>query len=165
MRVLRDDSPAQRPVDILIVDDSAADAELTGLALRRVKPAPRTLWLPDARDALDYLLRKGAHRARAPGLPYLVLSDIHMPDLSGHQFVKRVREHASLRGLPVVLVSGSADEEDVRRSYRCGATGHLPKLVDFEDFTAQLTDVARYWLTINRFPRDWSSHPTPSRRR
>jgi two-component system response regulator len=110
--------------------------------------------LSDAEDALDYLLRKGAHRARAPGLPFLVLSDIHMPRLSGYGFVKRAREHAALRGLPLILVSGGADEGDVRRSYRCGATGYLPKLADFEDFTGQLTEVARDWLTINRFPRD-----------
>jgi two-component system, response regulator len=165
MRSLDDDADSSRAVDVLIVDDNPADAELTRLALRRVEPIPRTLWFSEAQEALDYLLRKGAHRHRAPGLPFLVLSDIDMPHMSGHQFARRVREHSSLRGLPVVLLSGSADEEDVRKGYRCGATGYLPKLVDFESFTTQLTAVAHYWLVINRFPKDWAFRPRQPRKR
>jgi CheY-like chemotaxis protein len=89
-------------------------------------------------------------------LPFLVLCDINMPHMSGHEFLKRVRASSSLRGLPVVIMSASTDEQDLRRSYRLEATSHLTKLMDFGAFTAQMIEGAHYWLCTNRFPENWA---------
>jgi CheY-like chemotaxis protein len=154
----------KRVAEILIVDDNADEAELTVLALGHAQPPPRTLWLSGAQEALDYLTRKGNYHARRPGLPFLVLCDIHMPGMSGHDFVKHARARSTLRGLPIVILSGSADEADIAMSYRLGASGYLSKPMDLPTFTAQMVDVCRYWLTINKYPKGWISRSRTRRR-
>lgn len=150
--------------DILIVDDSESDADLTVLAMQRSHPAPKTFWIQDADEALQYLLCERQYKGRAPGLPKLVVTDLQMPNMTGHQFLRRVRTQPSLRGLPMVVVSASALEADVEKSYRCGATGYLSKMADFDVFTAQMTTLVSYWLSTNKLPSDWTSRPTRRRR-
>jgi two-component system, response regulator len=135
-------------VDILVVDDSDSDAELTLSALSGLHPRPRSLWLSDSREVLDYLMRRRRYKRREPALPSLVLTDFHMPQLSGLELLAQIRAQPQLRSLPVIVLSGNANPADVLECYRLGADGYVAKLISYEIFTAQLTQTAAHCLSI-----------------
>lgn len=125
-------------IDILVIDDRATDAELTLLALNGLHPRPRALWLNDSRQAMDYLMCRGQYSHRSPALPALVLTDIHMPLVSGRELLALIRSEPRLEALRVIMLSGNADPDEVRESYRLGATGFVEKSLAYETFTVQL---------------------------
>lgn len=140
---------------ILLIEDAAFQAEVTLLALAQAKPPPDVQWFATAEDAIDFLTMQGAHAQRAPGLPLLVLSDVHLPKLGGLDFLIRIRAVPQLCGLPVVMMSAAASAEEVALCYRHGATGYIDKLTDFADFRRKLLSTVVFWLHVNRFPHDW----------
>ena len=136
-------------IDILLVDDSASDAELTLYALRRLVSRKRTLWLNDSQLALEYLLCNGRYECRAFTLPLLVMTDIHMPHVSGLELLTRIRAEPRLRMLPVVVVSACADPDKMRECSRLGADDYVAKIMTYELFAEQVALVARHWLNAS----------------
>jgi two-component system, response regulator len=135
-------------IGIIVVDDSASDAELTLLALNHLHPCPRALWLSDGWKAMDYLLCRGEGRQRSlRTLPSLVLSDIHMPSLSGLELLASIRSAPDLRAVPVIMLSGNATAREVFECYQLGATGYVEKSLAHETFTAELIQVVTKCLS------------------
>jgi two-component system response regulator len=138
---------AAKPIEILLVEDNADDAELAIRALRRKNLANGIVHVKDGQAALD-LLRDGD---AAP--PRLILLDLKMPKLGGLEVLKSLRADERTRSTPVVILTSSKEEPDVKAGYALGANSYIVKPVDFEKFQAAVAEVGLYWLVLNQPPR------------
>ncbi len=104
-------------------------------------------------EALEFLFCTGPHAdRRIQDSPKIVLLDLKLPRLDGHEVLKRIKEDPRTCGIPVVVLTSSAEERDVMRTYQNGANSYIVKPVDFEQFTASVRDIGKYWLVINHMP-------------
>lgn len=140
-------------LDILLVEDSAADAELTLRALRKAQLASRVLWLKDGQAAVDYLFAEGEYGDRQTARPRLVLLDLKLPKLSGIDVLRRLKSTPSHEAIPVVMLTSSNEESDIVGAYALGANSYLVKPVDFEHLSELVVNTGRFWLLANRTPR------------
>ncbi|HYP06305.1 MAG TPA: response regulator [Bryobacteraceae bacterium] len=129
---------------ILLVEDNEADEELALRALRKGGVRSRVTVVRDGEEAIQFLFGD-----EASPLPDLVLLDLKLPRLSGHDVLRRVRADARTEMLPVVILTSSSEHEDVRRSYKVGANSYVRKPIESEQFTAAVRQLGLYWLTIN----------------
>jgi two-component system response regulator len=141
-------------VEILLVEDNAADAEMTLRALRRNNLANKVHWVKDGEQALEFLFRKGAYASRdAASMPKLVMLDIKMPKVDGIEVLRRIKADDSTRTIPVVVMTSSNEERDVFETYRLGANSYIVKPVQFEAFLETVAKIGLYWVITNRVPR------------
>jgi CheY-like chemotaxis protein len=134
-------------VEILLVEDSPADAEMTMRALRRNNLVNRLHWVKDGAEALDYLF--ASERLK----PKLVLLDLKMPKVDGIEVLRRLKADPATRALPVVVMTSSNEERDVVESYRLGANSYIVKPVEFEAFLETVAKIGLYWVLTNRVPQ------------
>ncbi len=140
-------------VDILLVDDSQNDVDLTLHALRAENLANRVFVVRDGEEALDFLFCSGLYAERSfDHLPKLVLLDLKLPKVDGLQVLKQVKSDARTRTVPVVLMTSSREERDLVRGYDLGANSYLQKPVDFDEFRKMVKLLGLYWLVVNRPP-------------
>ena len=139
-------------VDILLVEDTATDAEMTIRALRRRGMANHLVWVRDGSEALDFLFRQGVYAGRDDSRPKLVLLDVKMPKIDGIDVLRRMMQEESLRTIPVVMLTSSAEERDMVESYRLGANSYIVKPVDGDDFDRVVSDIGMYWMLVNKLP-------------
>lgn len=139
-------------IDILYAEDSPTDAEVTLRALRKANFANNLLWVKDGQEALDVLLNAGPRTTHALSLPRLVLLDLKMPKLDGLEVLKVIRSTESVRTIPVVLLTSSADEADLLRGYTLGVNSYVVKPIDFASLSAVVAQLGYYWIAINRLP-------------
>lgn len=139
-------------VDVLLVEDNPADAELTLSTLRGQRLANCIEWVKDGEAALDYLHARGSWATREPGLPRLVMLDLKLPKVDGIEVLRAMKQDEHLRTIPVVMLTSSAEESDLVRSYGLGVNSYVVKPVDFEQFSAEVAKLGFYWLLINRTP-------------
>jgi two-component system response regulator len=140
-------------VDILLVDDSQDDVDLTLHALRTEKLANHVFVARDGEEALDFLFCSGPHAGRSfDHPPKLVLLDLKMPKVDGMQVLKQVKGDARTRTIPVVLLTSSREERDMLSGYDLGVNSYLQKPVDFDDFRKMVKMLGLYWLVTNRPP-------------
>lgn len=144
--------PDLEVVEILLVEDSSADAEMTIRALKRHDLANHLVWVRDGAEALEFIYRTGAHAARPSGRPRLVLLDLKMPRVDGIEVLQRLRSDASTRSIPVVVLTSSAEESDLVNSYQLGVNSYLVKPVDFNAFLDVVARAGLYWAVLNRLP-------------
>jgi two-component system, response regulator len=140
-------------VDILLVDDSAEDVDLTLHALRAENLANRFFVARDGEEALEFLFCTGPHAGRSfDRPPKLVLLDLKLPKLDGMQVLKRVKGDARTRVIPVVLMTSSKEERDRVIGYHLGVNSYLQKPVDFDEFRRMVKLLGLYWLVTNQPP-------------
>jgi CheY-like chemotaxis protein len=139
-------------VEILLVEDSAADAEMTIRALKRHKLANRLVWVKDGAEALEFVYCTGAFANRQNGHPKLVLLDLKMPRVDGIEVLQRLKSDAATCTIPVVVLTSSAEESDVVNSYKLGVNSYLVKPVDFNQFMDVIAQAGLYWAVLNRGP-------------
>jgi two-component system response regulator len=139
-------------VEILLVEDSTADAEMTMRTLKRRGIANNVHWVRDGVEALDYLFCTGGHSSRANGHPKLVLLDLKMPRMDGLQVLERMKADAHTRTIPVVMMTSSREEGDLIASYRLGVNSFVVKPVDFGEFAETVAQVGMYWMIANEAP-------------
>lgn len=137
-------------MQILLVEDSLADVELTLEALADAKIANEVTVVRDGQAAVDHLLRKG-DAADAPR-PDLVILDLNLPKLSGHEVLAQMRADPELRRVPVAILTTSAAEKDVVKGYDLGANCYLTKPVDVEQFVHVVQSIEDFWLGLVRLP-------------
>ena len=137
-------------IEILLVEDNMADAELALHAFAKHKIANHVLHVKDGAEALDFLFSRGAYSG-PPFVhrPRLILLDLKLPRLDGHEVLKRIKSDPRTSAIPVVILTSSAEERDVMRTYEVGANSYIVKPVDFEQFTESVRDIGKYWLEIN----------------
>jgi two-component system response regulator len=140
-------------IEILLVEDSAEDAEMTLRALRKNNLANRVHWVKDGEDALDYVFGGRDLAGRSPAqTPKLVMLDLKMPKVNGIEVLRELKAHAETRAIPVVVMTSSNEERDVVEAYRLGANSYIVKPVEFETFLETVSKIGLYWLLTNRTP-------------
>jgi len=135
---------------ILLVDDNPDDVELTLLSLEKSNVRNKVVVANDGLEALDYLFGTGKYSDRDPAaLPEVVLLDLKLPKLDGHQVLERIRADRRTRLLPVVILTSSDTESDVVRSFEGGANSYVRKPVDFQEFSEAVRHLGLYWILLN----------------
>lgn len=136
-------------MQILLVEDSLADVELTLEALADAKIANRVTVVRDGQAALDHLLASTRGEVDRPDL---VILDLNLPRLSGHEVLQRLRAHEELRRVPVAILTTSTAEKDVVQGYDLGANCYLTKPVDVDQFVHVVRSIEGFWLGLVRLP-------------
>ncbi|HLE84013.1 MAG TPA: response regulator [Thermoanaerobaculia bacterium] len=138
------------PIEILLVEDNAADVRLTREALKDAKVRNRLHVAADGVVAMAFLRREGRH-ADAPR-PDLVLLDLNLPKKDGREVLEESKQDPGLQNIPVVILTTSQAEEDVLRSYQLHANAYVTKPVDLERFLEVVRSIESFWLEIVRLP-------------
>ena len=139
-------------IEILLVEDSAEDEELTLHALRSRKLANRIQVVHDGAEALDFIFRRGIYGNRSSQNPNLILLDLNLPKVDGLEVLRRIRNDPQTQSIPVVVLTSSQDERDAVESQQLGVTGYMVKPVDFEQFAQTVQHIGYYWLVFNQPP-------------
>jgi CheY-like chemotaxis protein len=139
---------------IMLIEDSRADAKIIERALREGDVPHRLTVIPDGRQALDYLFGLLDDRADPARVPDLILLDLNLPGLNGHQVLDRIKSDPRLRVLPVVVLTTSCREEDVIQTYQAGANTYIPKPAEYPRYREVISTLRAYWLdTALRMPK------------
>ncbi len=140
-------------VEILLVEDNMADAEMTIRALRKVNLANKLVHLKDGEEAINFLFGLGPFAGRATSdHPKVILLDIKMPKIDGIEVLRRIKSDEATRMIPVIIMTSSKEEQDVVTSYRLGVNSYVVKPVDFEGFASAVSQLGLYWLITNQPP-------------
>ena len=138
---------------ILLIEDNASDEKLTILAFKKCGVANEVVVMRDGAAALDYLFRTGVHADRdASVVPAVVLLDLMLPKIDGHEVLRRIRADERTKHIPVVVLTASKEEEDVLSSYSLGANAYVRKPVEFADFAEAAKTLGLFWLLLNEPP-------------
>jgi len=140
-----------RPVELLLVEDSPEQAELTMETLRegRIRNL-RVHWVEDGEEALGFLRREGRHGS-VPR-PDLILLDLHMPRMGGMEVLEAIKQHPDWRRIPVVIMTSSSHEKDVLSAYSKHANCYVTKPIDIDEFISAVRSIEDFWLTVARLP-------------
>lgn len=138
------------PITILLVDDDEDCRSLIRDAISECKVSNSVFEAANGQQALDFLYRRGKHRnAPRPGLIYL---DIEMPGLNGQAVLRQIKSDPELRDIPVVMMTGVADERQMEEAARNGANSYTLKPNNAEQFLRTVLASTNYWLTIHQYP-------------
>jgi two-component system response regulator len=136
---------------IVLVEDNANDEELTLRAFRKSNIVNRVVVLRDGAEALDYFFCRGAHANRPPGeIAQVVLLDLKLPKIDGLEVLRALRADERTRLIPIVILTSSAEDQDLLRGYGLGANSYVRKPVDFTQFVEAVRQLGLYWLVINQ---------------
>jgi two-component system response regulator len=136
--------------DILLVEDNPNDVKLTLHAFKIANLANTVHVARDGVEAIEYLFGADSNGdQKLPERPKLILLDLKLPRLSGHDVLTRIKGDPRTSAIPVVVLTSSSEEWDVMKTYKTGANSYIVKPVDFEQFTDAVRDIGKYWLEIN----------------
>ena len=142
------------PVEILIVEDNPSDAELTIRALKKSNLANHIFVVENGEEALDFIFSRGkyADLNNSKTLKVIFL-DLKLPKVSGLEVLEVIKSEDATKSLPVVIITSSKEDPDIKRAYALGANSYVVKPVDFESFINAISTTGLYWLLINVPPR------------
>lgn len=141
-----------RPIEILLVEDSPSDANLTIREFSKAKIANNLHWAEDGETAMDYLLQQGKFTAALR--PDLILLDLNLPGMDGRDVLAAVKSNPELKCIPIVILTTSNDEQDVLRSYNLHANCYVTKPIDIEQFIHIVHLINEFWLAAVLLPTD-----------
>jgi len=141
---------AQKPVNILLVEDNPGDARLAQEALKENKVANTLHWVDDGVKALEFLHQQGPY-ADAPR-PDVILLDLNLPRKDGREVLAEIKDDPELKRIPVVVLTVSQAEEDILRTYNLHANCYITKPLDLDRFLEVVQQVENFWLTIVKLP-------------
>ena len=150
-----------RPIEILLVEDSPADVDLTVEALNDAKVRNHLSVVSDGVEALAFLRREGKYAEARP--PDLVLLDLNLPKKDGREVLAEIKADPRLRRIPVVILTTSEAEQDILKSYDLHANCYVTKPVDLDRFITVVKSIEDFWLAIVTRPSEESRCPTPRR--
>jgi two-component system response regulator len=136
---------------ILLVEDNPKDEALTLRALRKSNILNTVVVARDGVEAIDYLFAADADGS-PKALPELILLDLNLPKIDGHEVLRRIRGNARTRLLPTVILTTSVEDRDRLEGYRLGANSYVRKPVDFTEFVQAVIQLGLYWLVLNEQP-------------
>lgn len=141
-----------RPIEILLVEDSPSDTDLTVEALAAAKICNRLSLVEDGVQAMQFLRREGQY-AKAPR-PDLILLDLNLPRKDGREVLAEIRADEKLTAIPVVVLTTSQAEKDVLRAYALHANCYIAKPVDFQQFLEVIEAIEGFWLSVVKLPTE-----------
>jgi two-component system, response regulator len=136
------------PVEVLLIEDNAEDAELTIRVLRKNNLANNLVHLQDGEAALDFLFATGSNN-----IPRLILLDLKMPKVDGIEVLNKIKNDDQKKIIPVVVLTSSKEERDIIESYKLGVNAYVVKPVEFEKFVEAIAQLGLFWLLLNQPPR------------
>jgi len=140
------------PVEILLIEDSPGDVRLTREAFRDAKVHMNLHVASDGVEAMAFLSREGKH-ADSPR-PDLILLDLNLPKKNGREVLEEIKKSPVLKSIPVVILTTSASEADILRSYLLHANCYITKPVDLEGFLNVVKSIDSFWLSVVKLPRE-----------
>ncbi|MBC7552778.1 MAG: response regulator [Taibaiella sp.] len=139
-----------RTVEILLIEDNMDDAELTIYALKKGNIVNNIVHLTDGVAAIDYLFGRGEYAERnKDDKPKLILLDLKMPKLNGVEVLKAIKSDTATQTIPVVVLTSSKEDPDIKKCYEMGVNSYIVKPVGFENFTLSVARLGMYWLLLN----------------
>lgn len=144
-------------IEILLVEDNPNDAKLTLRALRKNNLINDVHIAKDGVEALDFIFARNefAHRS-INDVPKVIFLDLKLPRINGIEVLEQIKKNERTRKIPVVVLTSSAEDSDLKRCYELGVNSYIVKPVEFEKFMDAVTRLGFYWLLLNRTPRDHS---------
>jgi two-component system response regulator len=143
-----------KPVDILIVEDNPNDAELVIRALKKQNLGNRLFVAKDGEEALDFIFGRGKFSGRDQNTPIKVIFlDLKLPKVNGLEVLREIKSDKKTRMLPVVVVTSSKEDPDIKAAYELGANSYIVKPVDFDAFFQAMSNTGLYWLLVNEAPK------------
>ena len=137
-------------VEVLLIEDSPRDAELTIRALKRHNLANQLFHVEDGAEALDFLFARGKYEGRPTDVsPKVVLLDLKLPKVNGLEVLRTMKSNPRMRTIPVIVVTSSAEDPDIKAAYELGANGYVIKPVQFDAFMEAMSHLGIYWLMVN----------------
>jgi CheY-like chemotaxis protein len=140
-------------VDVLMVEDSPLDAELITRAFSKLNIASKVFWVKDGAEAVDFIFCTGKYASRdISALPKVVLLDLKLPKVNGLEVLTKIKGDDRTKTLPVVIVTSSQEEQDLKEAYKIGANSYIVKPIEAVNFIKALSEAGLYWLAINKPP-------------
>jgi CheY-like chemotaxis protein len=137
---------------ILLAEDNPQDVELTIEALKEHKLANQLVVVNDGVEVMEYLNYDGKFKERKKGNPVVLLLDIKMPRMDGIEVLEVIRSSEKLKMLPVVMLTASREEPDLKKCYDLGVNAYVVKPVDFKDFLDAVKHIGVFWAMLNEKP-------------
>jgi len=135
---------------VLLVEDNENDEALTRRAFKQNKMADRLVVTRDGAEALDFLLGGGVHAGRdLDQMPSLILLDLNLPKMDGLEVLRHLSAYERTKLIPVVILTSSDEEKDIRSSYQLGVNSYIRKPVDYDEFVETVRQLGLYWLKLN----------------
>lgn len=140
-------------VEILLVEDNPDDVKLTLHALRKYHLANNIQVAADGEEALEFLFCRGKYSDRSMlQVPKVILLDLKLPKVDGIEVLKEIKSDATLRKIPVVVLTSSKEDRDIIDAYELGVNSYIVKPVEFDEFVKAISNVGLYWLILNEAP-------------
>ena len=138
-------------IQILLVEDSLSDAEMTIDALKKNKLANQLLHVRDGAAALDFIFAEGEHADRQiKQKPKVILLDLKMPKVNGIEVLQKIRADERTKTIPVVVLTSSKEDPDIKKCYELGVNSYVVKPVEFDEFQKAISEVGLYWMIVNQ---------------
>jgi len=142
------------PVDILIVEDNPSDAELIVKTLKKMHFANKIFIAEDGAEALDFIFCRGIYSDRnISNPPKVIFLDLKLPKVNGLEVLKEIKSNPDTKRLPVVILTSSKEDPDIKAAYELGTNSYVVKPVDFDAFIHAVTSVGLYWVVVNESPK------------
>ena len=137
-------------VQILLIEDNVTDAEMTIRALRKNNLANNLLHLKDGEEGLDYIFCKGSYsERRIENSPRVILLDLKMPKINGIEVLQQIKTDERTRSIPVVVLTSSKEDPDIKICYSLGVNSYVVKPVVFDSFVKVISELGLYWMIVN----------------
>lgn len=141
-------------IEILLVEDNPGDAEMTMRVLKKNHIGNHIIHLKDGAEAIDFIFGTGIYENRnVSHKPKMILLDLKMPKVSGIEVLKTLKSDERTRMIPVVVLTSSNEDPDIRSCYELGVNSYIVKPVDFSNFSSVIAELGMYWLLLNKAPR------------
>ncbi len=141
-------------IEILLAEDNASDAEMTIDALNKNGLANKLLHVKDGAAALDFLFAEGEYEGRnIENKPKVILLDLKMPKVNGIEVLQRIRSDKRTKHIPVVVLTSSREDPDIKICYDLGVNSYVVKPVEFDEFQKAITELGLYWMIVNQQPQ------------
>jgi len=141
-------------IEILLIEDNPSDAEMTIRALKRNNIINNLVHLKDGAEALDFIYGTGQFEGRnTRNKPKVILLDLKMPKVDGLEVLRRIKSDDETKTIPVVVLTSSKQDPDVRACYELGVNSYIVKPVGFENFSRAIAELGLYWMLLNQSPR------------
>jgi CheY-like chemotaxis protein len=140
-----------KEVEILIVEDSIDDANLTIRSLKKNNITNNLFHVKNGEEALDFIFCRGIYSSRSKNVkPKLILLDLKMPKVDGIEVLQIIKSNPDTRSIPVVILTSSEEDPDIKKCYDLGANSFVTKPVQFEGFIKAIKELGFYWMVLNK---------------